>query len=234
MQHGAKLISRGLHMLKVVRHLRANVIAYAALFVALGGTSYAATSLPKNSVGSKQIQTGAVHASDIASNAVTSAKVKNGVLRAADFRASDLASLKGATGAKGDKGDKGDPGQNFDANVNLGSGKSESGVYGVGGSATNGYMVTGIQFRLPLAAALDSSHVQFHQSATAFTAQCPAAGQAAAGYLCVYEDTQNNRSSPVVDKSTGFGGTDASGFMIFMNSTGTFAFSYGSWTVTAA
>jgi hypothetical protein len=220
-------------MLKVVRHLRANVIAYAALFVALGGTSYAAASLPKNSVGTKQIQTGAVHASDIASNAVTSAKVKNGVLRAADFRASDRASLKGATGAKGDKGDKGDAGQNFDANVNLGSGKSERGVYGVGGSAS-GFMATGIQFRLPLAAALDSSHVQFHLSATAFTAQCPAAGQAAAGYLCVYEEFQNNRTSPGVYKSIGSQGTDASGFMIFMSSTGVNAFSYGSWTVTAA
>jgi hypothetical protein len=221
-------------MFKVVRHLRANVIAYVALFVALGGTSYAAASLPNNSVGSKQIKAGAVHTSDIASNAVTSAKVKNGVLRAADFRASDFASLKGATGAKGDKGDKGDAGQNFDASVNLASGKSESGVYGVGGSAASGYMVTGIQFRLPLAAALDSSHVQFHQSGTAFTAQCPAAGQAAAGYLCVYEQVQANRSAPVVDKSSGFQGADAYGFLIFMNSTGTFAFSYGNWTVTAA
>jgi hypothetical protein len=222
-------------MLKVVRHLRANVIAYLALFVALGGTSFAATTtLKKNSVGSKQIQTGAVHASDIASNAVTSAKVKNGVLRAADFRASDLASLKGATGAKGDKGEKGDAGQSFDANVNLGSGKSESGVYAVGGSANNGYMATGIQFRLPLAAALDASHVQFHQMGSAFTAQCPAAGQAAAGYLCAYEVAQSNRSAADVYKSTGFPGTDASGFMIFMSSTGTSAFSYGTWTVTAA
>lgn len=97
-------------MLKVLRHLRANAIAYAALFVALGGTSYAAGTLAKNSVGSKQIQKGAVHASDIASNAVTSAKVKNGALRAADFRATDLASLKGPKGDTGAKGDKGDPG----------------------------------------------------------------------------------------------------------------------------
>jgi hypothetical protein len=40
----------------IVRHLRANVIAYAALFVALGGTSYAAFALPANSVGTKQIR----------------------------------------------------------------------------------------------------------------------------------------------------------------------------------
>ena len=43
-------------MSKVVRHLKQNVIAYLALFVALGGTSYAAISLPRNSVGAKQLR----------------------------------------------------------------------------------------------------------------------------------------------------------------------------------
>jgi hypothetical protein len=38
----------------------ANVIATLALFVALGGVSYAATQLPANSVGSKQLKKGAV------------------------------------------------------------------------------------------------------------------------------------------------------------------------------
>jgi hypothetical protein len=38
----------------------ANVNACLALFVALGGVSYAAIQLPKNSVGSKQIKKGAV------------------------------------------------------------------------------------------------------------------------------------------------------------------------------
>jgi hypothetical protein len=43
-------------MNRIVSHLRANVVAYAALFVALGGTSYAAFALPANSVGPKQIR----------------------------------------------------------------------------------------------------------------------------------------------------------------------------------
>jgi hypothetical protein len=38
----------------------ANVVATLALFVALGGASYAAVSLPANSVGSKQLRAGAV------------------------------------------------------------------------------------------------------------------------------------------------------------------------------
>jgi hypothetical protein len=41
---------------RVVQHIRSNVVAYVALFVALGGTSYAALNLPANSVGSKQIK----------------------------------------------------------------------------------------------------------------------------------------------------------------------------------
>ena len=64
------------------------VISLLALFLALGGTTYAATSLPKNSVGTKQLKNGAV----------TRTKISSGT----------LASLKGP---KGDKGDTGAPGQ---------------------------------------------------------------------------------------------------------------------------
>jgi hypothetical protein len=77
------------------------VVAYVALFIALGGTSYAAVKLPKNSVGGTQIK----------ANAVTSGKVKNGSLRKADFKVGDLpAGAAGAQGPQGLKGDKGDPG----------------------------------------------------------------------------------------------------------------------------
>jgi hypothetical protein len=43
-------------MKRLTQHLRANVIAYLALFVALGGTSYAALALPAGSVGARQIK----------------------------------------------------------------------------------------------------------------------------------------------------------------------------------
>jgi hypothetical protein len=79
----------------------ANVISILALFVAMGGTSYAVAMLPKNSVGSKQIK----------KNAVTSTKVKNGSLKKGDFKAGQLpAGTPGLPGAKGDKGDKGEQG----------------------------------------------------------------------------------------------------------------------------
>jgi hypothetical protein len=49
----------------------AMVVALIALFVALGGTSYAAITLSKNSVRSKHIGTGQVKRADIAANAIT-------------------------------------------------------------------------------------------------------------------------------------------------------------------
>jgi hypothetical protein len=47
-------------MNRLIRHARSNVIAYLALFVALGGTSYAAINLPANSVGTRQLKNGSV------------------------------------------------------------------------------------------------------------------------------------------------------------------------------
>jgi hypothetical protein len=77
------------------------VVACLALMVALGGTAYAASKLPKNSVGAKQLQ----------ANAVTSAKVKDGSLQSTDFKKGDAPrGPKGEPGPKGDVGPKGDAG----------------------------------------------------------------------------------------------------------------------------
>ena len=43
-------------MTSILHHIKANAVAYLALFVALGGTSYAAFSLPAGSVGKRQLQ----------------------------------------------------------------------------------------------------------------------------------------------------------------------------------
>jgi hypothetical protein len=52
----------------------AMVVSLIALFVALGGTSYAALTLPKNSVGTKQLKNGAVTAAKISGSALAKAK----------------------------------------------------------------------------------------------------------------------------------------------------------------
>jgi hypothetical protein len=84
----------------------ANAISLIALFVALGGTTYAAVVLPKNSVKAKQIAKNAVGASEIKSRAVGTSEVRNGRLLAEDFRAGQL-----PQGAKGDQGIQGVPGE---------------------------------------------------------------------------------------------------------------------------
>jgi len=47
-------------MTRIVNHIRHNLIAFMALFVALGGTSYAVSALPPNSVGGPQLKNGAI------------------------------------------------------------------------------------------------------------------------------------------------------------------------------
>jgi hypothetical protein len=48
-----------------------------AVFLVLGGGAYAASQLPKNSVGTKQLKKNAVTSAKIKKNAVTNAKIKN-------------------------------------------------------------------------------------------------------------------------------------------------------------
>ena len=120
------------------RHLTfANVTSMLALTIALGGTSYAAITLPRNSVGSSQIKSKAVKNSDLGSNAVTSAKVKNGTLQAADFALNQLpVGPRGAPGTNGTNGAQGPTGpagpvaastsQHTVASVDLANGANQS------------------------------------------------------------------------------------------------------------
>ena len=78
------------------------IVAVLALVVALGGTSYAALTIGKNSVGAKQLK----------ANSVRSGKVANGSLLARDFKAGQLPA--GAQGAPGAPGAQGAPGPQGD------------------------------------------------------------------------------------------------------------------------
>src|SRR4051794_38784609 len=89
-------------MERIRKHVTsAHLIALLALFVALGGTTYAAIKLPKNSVGAKQIK----------KNAVRTSKVKNGSLLKKDFRAGQLPrGRRGPQGLPGTNGTNGEQG----------------------------------------------------------------------------------------------------------------------------
>lgn len=89
----------------------ANLTATLALFVALGGSSYAAVKLSKNSVRSGHIKNGQVKRADVARDAIDSARVRDAALFARDFAPGELpAGPKGDKGDRGDRGDKGDQG----------------------------------------------------------------------------------------------------------------------------
>lgn len=62
-------------MIRILNHFKNNVIAYLALFVALGGTGYAAVNLRPGSVGSRQLRNGAVTNRKIANGSVTPRKL---------------------------------------------------------------------------------------------------------------------------------------------------------------
>lgn len=57
-------------MTRTLSHLKSNAIAYLALFVALGGTSYAAVRLPTGSVGTRELKNRAVTAAKLDPNSV--------------------------------------------------------------------------------------------------------------------------------------------------------------------
>ncbi|HET6997350.1 MAG TPA: hypothetical protein VFI03_02085 [Solirubrobacterales bacterium] len=168
------------------RHLSfANVTAVLALFVALGGVSYAAVVLPKNSVGTKQLKP----------SSVTSAKVADGSLQRGDFKAGQFPANppgpKGAKGEKGEKGERGEPGPTGEPGPllkTLPSGKTLTGGFSAAGEAgTGGGHVTStpISFPVPLA-----SSVSIHLLGPAQTdSQCTGSAAnptAASGALCVY------------------------------------------------
>jgi hypothetical protein len=76
------------------------VIAYLALFVALGGSAYAVTQLPKNSVGAKQLKPNAVTAAKIKNGAVDGAKIQADSVTGANIAESTLGRVPSAASAE--------------------------------------------------------------------------------------------------------------------------------------
>jgi hypothetical protein len=77
----------------------ANVTATLALFIALGGSGYAALKLPRNSVGTSQLKKEAVSVSKIRPGAVTSFRVRDDSLTGVDIDESKLGRVPRAADA---------------------------------------------------------------------------------------------------------------------------------------
>jgi hypothetical protein len=99
----------------------ANVTASLALFIALGGSSYAAITLPRNSVGAKQIR----------AKAVGGAEIRNKSVRVRDLARDARSALRGAQGPPGPPGPVGPAGITEYAQVNS-HGKPVAGTANAG------------------------------------------------------------------------------------------------------
>ncbi len=110
----------------------ANVMATIAVFVALGGSAYAVTQLPKNSVGTKQLK----------KSAVTTEKVKNGAITGQKIKLSTLGTVPSASSAA-TAGSAGTAGKASDSDALGGKPASTFAASTVVRSATvNGGLVT--------------------------------------------------------------------------------------------
>ncbi len=121
-----------------------NVVSTLALFVALGGTSYAAFSLPRNSVGATQIRTHAVSGSKLRASAVTSRSIRNRSIELVDISPFTRDLLRSQSGP-GPAGPAGPPGQSaltYRAAVNSGGGTPRGNAEGAShNGASNEYTI---------------------------------------------------------------------------------------------
>jgi hypothetical protein len=209
-------------------HLRRHVVAYLALFFAIGGAgAYAAGALPKNSVGAKQLKR----------NAVTSKKVKDGTLRAADFASGQLqAGPRGQVGPQGDRGPIGEQGPQGKEGPEGKEGKQGASGFSVlsgpppSGTTMAGYFgdqmplatgkkfTMGISFPIPLASGQPAA-VVFAPGVSGATTDATCEGNhnaptAPPGKVCVYSKGSSGAGTPDISNvsQVGFGiGVPASG-----------------------
>jgi hypothetical protein len=199
------------------------IVATAALFVAIGGTSYAAFSLRANTVGTKQLKNGAVTSGKLKNRAVTKAKLNLAGVTVPGARHADTAgsattastanhagtadiATSAATAGTADRLAGSSPSAYFRYGATLPSGATETGLWGYRNNALAAYttaagaVIAGagggpfVSFATPLAAPLDAAHVIYVPGASA--AHCPGVGQADPGYLCVYQQDILNAVTP--------------------------------------
>jgi hypothetical protein len=155
----------------------ANVVSTLCLFLLLGGgAALAASALPKNSVGTKQLKSGSV----------TPPKLSKAAKKT-------LTGTQGPAGPQGPRGERGEPGPLLST---LPSGATERGSYGFantaaekgGGAYTPGSVVS---YPIPLNF---KPTLNVIKAGDASTAACPGSFQdptATPGNLCVYEERED-------------------------------------------
>jgi hypothetical protein len=217
-----------------IRLSYANLMATIAVFIALGGSSYAALrvtgrNVPKDALTGADIKN--LTGRDVTNNSLTgadvrnltSADVANGRLLAEDFAAGSLP-----------KGDKGEPGP---LPATLPSGRTLTGAWAIGHDSPAGQNIIGaISYPFPLAASPELHVIQIGATPPP---QCPgkvAAPAAQRGHLCIYVGAANDagtvRFFSVADGDED--GPYTHGAAVYKDSAADLStFASGTWAVTA-
>jgi hypothetical protein len=225
----------------VRRHITyANVMASIAVFVALGGISYAATQLPRNSVGTKQIKNSAVTLKKINKAARLALQGQKGATGPAGPTGATGAT--GAAGAKGDKGDTGAAGTSVFSST-IPSGQTVTGAWGIGEDSSNTGGFTHVVVSLPVEAPteLTDSLVNFKSGTTnaadgdATCTGTAAAPTAPAGKVCIYTTFNSNTDYLAGFQISGSAGDQNKfGFTIFASAAASGLIdARGTWAYTA-
>jgi hypothetical protein len=208
------------------RFLRQNVIALLALFLALGGTSFAAASL----ISGASIKPHTIAKNRLTNKAIKQLKGNRGPRGVAG--APGATGPQGAQGAQGAQGVQGPPGP---ITGNLPAGVTLRGTWGGEGDAASSSSYRGstqsFGFRLPA-----SPTRTFVPDGGTPPAQCPgslADPEAAPGNLCVFEGSNvANVSDVIIDETNAGQGRYGFTFLIFAAAAGNY-WDYGTWAVTA-
>jgi hypothetical protein len=206
-----------------------NAIALLALFLALGGASYAATGALSASNPTFKACVGESHVVVLKTGRKPCGKHKKTIV----WNEQGPSGAKGATGAAGAAGAAGANG--FSALSTLPSGASESGDFTVADGETVAENVNeSITFPIPLAAPIDGAHAIYVTTGSA--PNCPGIGQAARGFLCVYSVERKTIALEFIysyDSGAHALGTGRFGFNMEWVPIKTGSFDTGAWTVTA-
>jgi hypothetical protein len=206
----------------------ATLISLIALFVSLGGVSYAAAK-----IGSSQIKDNSIQSKDIRNKAIAlndlSTKTRNG-----------LHGARGGTGPTGATGPAGPAGRS--ALSTLQSGERIYGTFALQGQGPN--LWTGVSFQVPAPAPVDSRHVVIAGNDTVTGDGCTGSKTnpvSAPGYVCIYPSLSSGTSTGYgwgvlcsCGDATAQGDGSPAGFIVQVNgASATLMTSNGVWVYTA-
>jgi hypothetical protein len=181
---------------RLATYLWQHHLALLALFVVLGGTSYAAVNaLPKNSVGSKQVINGSLQTLDLSKKARKALKGNRGPRGFTG--AQGAKGTTGAQGTQGSQGIQGPPGPYVDV---LPSGKSETGTFSIvdHSSGSGNHFSDNISFSIPLASAPTPHYIGPGGVPPAGCSGSAANPGASPGHLCVFAGYMNQVSNVII------------------------------------